>query len=1165
MNVMLDRVPRTVLSFLIVLSAYWMYALFVVPHVEPIASLDLTSDVYGQDDRSLLEARPDSKLSHSTASTLASQEKPTERFRHLIEPIFAADSWELNQAMVLKNDQNKMMLLVGKYETANEGKRLKLKPCTVVINPESATTDAPPEQGGCLILTAPQGAELDFDTPFGIIQGGLGNLVGGRLVGEVSIRSHTRPQSRLDSALQPSHPLTIMTRNVQITPQQIWTPHEVRFRYGPNYGAGRDLIVKLGEIESTEIRRLPSENPTHLRSLELVHLDQLTVKTNTQSKLTNGSADEPATLNIRSKGPLLFDFVGGSVTLKDQVSIQRIAPTTPATPSKGSKPTSDWVTCDLLAMQFRAKRGATPDEDGTQTFRPQPQWQLPKFELVHISALGSPAVIDAPSYEVRAQAERIELHLSHNRILLQDTNQAVLRYGSHTFRGPRMKYFVDPQGGPGRAEVDSGGQYTGQFKDELVQLQWQNRLDFGPRDGKYLLEVDGRVHLQWGPLAANPTTPQPAIIQQLTAGQIQVWLRQHPANDQTLTYHSRDKFAYTAHTVEYDQSTTHQPDFQLNPPQVSAGASFAPGSRPGASATQTHSGQSQLNPPQVKTLPLNGAQQGPGSSPPVVADPSIPNSTRFANGWKPDRVVARKQVRLRTPQLSSDVEFAHIQFLDADADSAPDLGPALIDPHGRPSYGANQNEQYHLKGHEIHVELQDNTGPSALPGFRSVVIKGGVHLRQLTRNPQLATVEIQGTLVQLDQTDNGAIGNVTGEPAIVRTRGVEVTGRDIRVDQSENRVWIDDAGSAYIPLPQHVANRFSRKNATMQIAWQGSMVFDGEAVVCDQGVEIRGPAQIATAETLKATLAQPIHLNDLANQRRSSSSAPARDGEQVLGKVSLAGNVWLENRSFGDRGMASIEEFRVHSLEYEQSTGNLVGVGPGVISSVRYTKQKTSRQNAAATTTPKLTHTLIEFQKQLNGSLPKREISVFDQVRAIHGPVQNWQQRIRFDDDERSEETILMRAMRLTVAQMMTGGQPSLEFAASGNTEIEGKTFVARAQHVRYAQANDMLVMEGTGRSVAQLSHQSRVGAPRNNAAARKIQYLISENRLKIEGVVFGDVVGAGVLPNSATSTSPNPHYSRTPAASYVPNAFPKQPLQPKQTAPLQPQSRSVFGRFRRP
>ncbi len=1131
---MAERLTQTVLSFLVVLAAYWLYALFIVPRIDPAAA-ELNSLTRGATSVETHEPSAD--------------ERPTDRFRSLLEPLFAPDSWELNQAMVLKNDQ--FILLVHEYKTLGKGDQLKLTPCTVVLNP-TAIRDQNTDQT-CVILKAPEGAILEFDRPFSISTGGLGKLVGGQLNGKVTIQSHARSAKEGPASDRPVgdrsesdgqmvlEPLEVVTSNVQMNSQQIWTPDLVRFRYGASHGAGRDLMINLTEVETSDLRRLPNDRPTHLRSLELVQLDELTVTTRAASSLTGSSPVDPTTLRIHCKGPLLFDFVGGSVTLQDQVAIQRLNVTSPNGNSAISKSAgrpdakqendrvakSDWLTCDTLAMQFRALGQPHPSTDNDHAQGQEPSWALPKFELTQISAMGSPAVIDAPTYQVRAQAERIELHLSHNRVLLRDASEAILQYDLHTFRAPQMRYYVDPQGGPGRAEVDGGGQYVGAMQDDVVQLLWRDSLTFGPRDGRYLLDVSGRTHIQWGKRSAK----QPARGQR---------------NDGP---HAADQADMPSSTMAPGNGLSNRSD--SNGGHASLGPTDAPlenrltaGQLRLWLRARDATDQRRLRPvrhdepvaPEWNRTNTTGLSP-PTATPPTAVQPTTIPVEQIHKAWTPDKLVARQTVRLRTPQLAADVEFAEIELQDereegaaAGDDQITLNGPALpaptmslAGPFGAAHQPANGlPTKYQMTAHDVRIVLQNNRSHSATPEFKSVRIHGDVRLLQTkgegvgttTSQPNEPELDVQGTQVLLEQTGAGAIGSIVGTPAVVRTKGVEVTGESIHVDQSQNRVWIDSAGNAYLPLPESVAARFGRKTATMQVAWKGTMNFDGQSVTCNQGVEIRGPAQIATAEGLRVTLVEPIRLDTQTRSSARRTRMPERP-QQVVAQVGLTGNVWLENRSFDDHGLASIDEFRVHSLVYDQTTEQLVGEGPGQMSSKRYVASQSSFDKTRHEE-PRLTHTLIVFQKQLHGRLPKREVSVFDRVQAIHGPIVDWNQEIRFDAATQSPETVMMRASRLTVAQMGTDRQPSLEFAASGNTEIRGQTFVANAQHVRYAQAKDMLVLEGEGRSVASLSHQSRVGAARQTLSARKIQYWIGSDKVNFEDVVFGDVTS-----NSARSPAP--------------------------------------------
>ena len=1014
------RFTRTIASLLMVLASYGLYTLIAVPWIEPAAQ-ERTST------RQPMEQPQESA------------ESPAARFRHLLEPLFAADSWELSDAKILKNQQ--LMLLLQDYQTLEGGRQLQLRPCTIVLNPQGASDESdPPRSPRSLVLQAPEGAVLEFDRPLDLTRGGLGRLEAGRLVGEVTIWSRPSQANAADG-------IRVVTRNVQITSHQIWTSHDVRFRYGRNSGSGRDLMINLTEAESSDIRRLPDETPTLLRSLELVHLDQLTLDGVGLSvwpppSRRPGSGRQPSTvgqpaasslLQLRCAGPLLFDFVGGSATLKKKVSIQRV----------GGAGQPDWLTCELLALQFRAQNNSRSEATATATTsQADESWDLPAFELSQIAALGHPAILDLPSRSLHAQAEKLELHLTHNRVLLQDGQQAVLRYGIHTFRAPRMQYHFDPDGGPGRAEIKGAGEYQGKLREDEVHVSWQNGLEFGPREGFYLLAVEGRARAGW---AKN---------HQLAANELQVWLRAiaSPANA------------------------------QIQPPSFSQGVNFQ----------------------RVSTAQPSQATQQRSN-----------RLTALANEWQPDRVVARKGVQLQTPQLIGQTEFADVRFDNGElppppptADGPPLVGPlgsAVVNPHAN-----KQRRRFGLRGREMHVVIRSG---QPTPELQSVTIKGGVHLRELMSDESAPQTEISGDLVELDQqntAEGNVLGHIAGAPAVVRTRGMEVSGRNIRLDQARNRIWIDGAGSAYIPLPARVAAQFSRRRATAQITWQGAMDFDGQSVTCQRAVEIRGPAQIATADSLRATLAEPVRLQaTTAAVRGGRRDEPLkRPNALVLAEVNLAGHAWLENRTFDDDGLASIDELSVESLTYRQQTGELLGAGPGWISSVRFIR-RAAPGDSQRNRRPSLTHTLVEFRQQMQGSMQTREISVFDQVRAIHGPVNNWQERLRLDEPgDLSPDSVLMRCARLTVAQMgpaTRGGEHSLEFVASGNTKIEGRTFLAQAQQVRYAQANDLLVMEGDGRSAARLTFQNRIGGSRQDAAARKIQYWIRENRATADGVVFGD------------------------------------------------------------
>ena len=70
--------------------------------------------------------------------------------------------------------------------------------------------------------------------------------------------------------------------------------------------------------------------------------------------------------------------------------------------------------------------------------------------------------------------------------------------------------------------------------------------------------------------------------------------------------------------------------------------------------------------------------------------------------------------------------------------------------------------------------------------------------------------------------------------------------------------------------------------------------------------------------------------------------------------------------------------------------------------------------------------------------------------------------------------TILAQAIFREGAKMVAAGHNPMELEALSNTLVEGSTFTARAHRLTYAEEKDLLVLEGDGRTDAQLFRQPR-------------------------------------------------------------------------------------------
>jgi len=152
----------------------------------------------------------------------------------------------------------------------------------------------------------------------------------------------------------------------------------------------------------------------------------------------------------------------------------------------------------------------------------------------------------------------------------------------------------------------------------------------------------------------------------------------------------------------------------------------------------------------------------------------------------------------------------------------------------------------------------------------------------------------------------------------------------------------------------------------------------------------------------------------------------------------------------------------------------------------------------------RLTCLSVRFQGSLAGNLHHRETTFHDQVQAVYGPVDSWQSTLDPDDpDGLGPRGVLLNCDQLKVAEMPSpaGNDRAVELEALGNVVVEGRTFTARAPRMTYTHAKQLLILEGDGRTDAELYHQEQVGATFRKLVAHKILYWRSTGQARGEGV----------------------------------------------------------------
>jgi len=397
---------------------------------------------------------------------------------------------------------------------------------------------------------------------------------------------------------------------------------------------------------------------------------------------------------------------------------------------------------------------------------------------------------------------------------------------------------------------------------------------------------------------------------------------------------------------------------------------------------------------------------------------------------------------------------------------------------------------------------------------KDVTVDGHVHFVETqTADPEEQPVDVTGNMVQVLGADSPrAVVSVRGSPAEVQARGLTMVGDDIRLDRAGNRLWIDGPGRMTLPVDRDLHGQPLKKPQPLHVAWQGRMNFDGRTMHFDRRVVASGASQTAASQTLDVVLSRGIDFTD-----------PKRPENLDVARIRFDGGVAIENRVVDSGRLQSIDKMHAANLDINQHSGDILADGPGWISTVRrespsLLKHKEAPAAADRREEPprpgdeddeKLTYLHVSFQRGITGDLHQREIHFEKQVQVTYGPVKDFADTIQPDSREGlGPSGVLLNCDRLTLLTMgpkIDGRQP-IEMLASGNTLVEGRTFTARAHRISYAQAKDLLVLQGDGRNHAQLWRQARTGERGSHFEAGTIRYWRTANEVEVDDARFLDL-----------------------------------------------------------
>ncbi len=991
------------------------------------------------------------------------------------------DAWENGECKTLVTTQG--TILFRDFERI-EGGYLEVLPFTLLTTTTTSTdpstangSPSPPTILRCL-----KGARLKFDNPKVDPLGGKSKLESAWLVGVVDIfRPASSPVS--DDAI------AISTSNVQIDKDRIFTISEVRFVIGSNRGSGRNLSIDFAHDADANQLIDGFASVNGIKRVELAFLDSLRLQKrptpvpaseNSHSRETTAD-DSGQPVNIACKGPFVFDFQQRTAQFRDRVVVDV------------ENESRDQIQCEILTVQFDIQESLVSVAEAGPTDQTP---QIGDWELSRLIAEGAPAVIFSAGRGAKATGDLLSYDIVNGKILAERTsarNPPVtiispdLRITAH-----RISYALQANGGLGPIKADGPGSLL-RVATETTQeffVEWKKLLNVEPDGLQHLITLDGGCKIR-----LDQST-------QINAQQLQVWLNEVLVEQ-------------TAGDGSIKMVPQYQPDRLVADQNVEIVSQRLNGMTNKLTATW-----------QLSDTPLQ--------------------SRSHLSREKVSQLAYAALTKVRRPSFAQDTGVFDGQTLRQDPAIAQSgfEQEILAAPEPATKKFAFHGDEVNLKlihdGEQTEVQDLTTTGNVSIAEIASVFAETDTPPLTVTGN-FLRCVPQDGEQVRL------MVSGTPNQPATVSANRLRLEGQQVHLDQAANKLWVEGAGVVQLENPPQELSKPTSGTAAessaktnyekVRVTWASGMVFDGSKVYFEDAVKMEARGQSgdgnpiitrSDSEGLSLQLNQAVNFRNLELDAENSLEVreviivdQVADSQRIFRLTNKGADRPLTNQPAklpsiisnqtldGTGAVLEQQKFLASQVTLNASTGKVKSKGPGVM--MLYRRGNTTLLGKAGNNTPKpdtpmgITFVRVNFDGSAEANTNDKQLLIRGNVRTLHAPVSSFEHVLDPDIAQSlPPESVRVTCEELKLAQWTprNSDEPSQELLATGNAHITSGTFEATADRVSYNQATDMLVVEGTPRSYANLwfwkSPNSKV---RVQLVADKILYRLSDQWTDVQGV----------------------------------------------------------------
>jgi hypothetical protein len=245
------------------------------------------------------------------------------------------------------------------------------------------------------------------------------------------------------------------------------------------------------------------------------------------------------------------------------------------------------------------------------------------------------------------------------------------------------------------------------------------------------------------------------------------------------------------------------------------------------------------------------------------------------------------------------------------------------------------------------------------------------------------------------------------------------------------------------------------------------------------------------------------------NRRISFSDAGGSQSQNADVKyVVCRDGVELKSREYEDNRLVGVRTAKGFEFTIDQATGQITAQGPGTLLLWRRGNGKRAgfapaaqvRGNGPlATDSAEWEYTRINFAGKMLGNTKDRVTTFRERVHVVYGPVAQSTETIDEDNLPRDGGWMRCRTLQLTQHPETKDHKAYIEMEATGNTELDGRSFHALAHIVTYDESKGLYVLHGDGKRHAKLWHERTPGAERSSYDGQTISFAPSRNELSVD------------------------------------------------------------------